>query len=122
MWGAMAAATTWTTMHFISSLGLFLFKLCKRSSNLNENHHFFVFEIFWGSTYWEHRCGKHLLIRQDRVRASQLLVPLPAIIWRALVETLLAQFQNDALTELHPNLLVSSLHLQGSSTHLLMFV
>jgi hypothetical protein len=45
--GTMAAATTWTTTHFISSLlGLFLFKLCKRSSNLNENHPFFVFEIF----------------------------------------------------------------------------
>jgi hypothetical protein len=49
-------------------------------------------------------------------------VPLLAIIWRTLVKMLLAQFQNDALTELHPNLLVSAGHLQGSSTHLLMFV
>jgi hypothetical protein len=52
-------------MHFISSLGLFLFKLCKRSSNLNENHPFFVFEIFWGLAYWEQRCGQQLPIRQD---------------------------------------------------------
>jgi hypothetical protein len=83
-----AAGTTWTTTHFISSLGLFLFKLCKRSSNLNENHPFFVFEIFGDRRIWNTAVGSNY-----QYGGTQLLVPLSAIIWRALVEMLLAQFQ-----------------------------